>query len=43
LKQVFEKANARDRYKANFYPGPHKFDADMQKDAFDWFDKWLKA
>ena len=43
LKKVFEKAGARDRYKASFYPGEHKFDADMQKEAFDWFDKWLKA
>jgi dienelactone hydrolase len=43
LKAVFEKAGARDRYKASFYPGPHKFDTDMQKEAFDWFDKWLKA
>jgi hypothetical protein len=25
------------------YPGPHKFDKKMQADAFDWFDKWLKA
>ncbi|MBL7698203.1 MAG: hypothetical protein JNK79_08600 [Chitinophagaceae bacterium] len=43
LQQVFEKAGAADRYKASFYPGPHKFDADMQKEAFDWFDRWLKA
>jgi dienelactone hydrolase len=43
LKKVFEKAGAPDHYKASFYPGPHKFDADMQKEAFDWFDRWLKA
>jgi len=43
LKKVFEKAGAGDRYKASFYPGPHKFDADMQKEAFNWFDKWLKS
>ncbi len=42
LQQVFDKAGAPEHYKANFYPGPHKFDAQMQKDAFDWFDKWLK-
>ncbi len=29
-------------YKCSFYPGEHKFDADMQKEAFGWFDKWLK-
>ncbi len=42
LQQVFEKAGAPEYYKAGFYPGPHKFDAKMQKDAFDWFDTWLK-
>jgi len=42
LKEVFTKAKASDRYKCSYYPGPHKFDADMQKEAFAWFDKWLK-
>lgn len=42
LKEVFEKANAADRYKCSFYPGIHKFDSDMQTEAFDWFDRWLK-
>jgi dienelactone hydrolase len=42
LKEVYQKANASDRYKASFYPGPHKFDTKMQTEAFDWFDKWLK-
>lgn len=42
LKSVFEKANAGDRYQGLFYDGAHKFDAQMQKDAFAWFDKWLK-
>src|SRR5688572_18322807 len=43
LKKVYEKAGAADRYKASFYPGPHKFDLDMQKEAFIWFDQWLKS
>ncbi len=43
LTEVYKKAGAADRYKANFYDGPHKFDAPMQKDAFAWFDRWLKA
>lgn len=42
LKEIFTKAGAADRYKCSFYPGEHKFDAEMQKEAFDWFDKWLK-
>ena len=43
LAEVYKKAGASDRYKGSFYDGPHKFDAEMQKEAFAWFDKWLKA
>ena len=42
IKEVYTKANASERYKCSFYPGLHKFDADMQTEAFGWFDKWLK-
>jgi len=42
LQEVYKKAGASDKYKCSFYPGEHKFDAGMQKEAFDWFDKWLK-
>lgn len=41
LGEVYSKAKASDRYAAKFYDGPHKFDQQMQKDAFEWFDKWL--
>lgn len=41
LAEVYAKADAADRYRANFYDGPHKFDREMQADAFDWFDRWL--
>ncbi len=43
LSEVYKKANAEDYYKCSYYPGPHKFDARMQSEAFDWFDKWLKG
>lgn len=43
LKDVYKKASAEDRFKCSYYPGPHKFDAAMQTEAFNWFDKWLKA
>ncbi len=43
LKEVYTKAKAEDKYKCSYYPGPHKFDSDMQKEAFEWFDKWLKG
>ncbi len=42
LSEVFTKANAADKYKCSYYPGPHKFDKAMQAEAFNWFDKWLK-
>jgi dienelactone hydrolase len=42
LRAVYEKAGAPERYACQFYPGPHKFDAQMQGDAFAWFDRWLK-
>lgn len=42
LAEVFEKAGAADRYKCSFHPGPHKFDLEMQEEAFAWFDRWLK-
>lgn len=43
LTEVYAKANASDRYRCQFYDGPHKFDRQMQDDAFRWFDLWLKA
>jgi dienelactone hydrolase len=42
LSEVFKKAGAEDRYRCSFYPGPHKFDVEMQEEAFGWFDSWLK-
>ncbi len=43
LKEVFAKAGASENYKGGFYDGDHKFDVQMQNDAFDWFDQWLKG
>ena len=43
LKEIYKKANSENRYRGSFYPGPHKFDAKMQDEAFDWFDRWLKV
>ena len=43
LTEVFAAAGAPEAYRANFYPGPHKFDLAMQEDAFVWFDRWLAA
>jgi hypothetical protein len=43
LTSVYQKTKSLERYRASFYDGPHKFDRDMQKEAFDWFDRWLKG
>jgi hypothetical protein len=43
LREVFTKAGAADRFKCSYYPSLHKFDGAMQKEAFNWFDRWLKA
>jgi hypothetical protein len=42
LSQVYAKAGAEQRYESRFFPGPHKFDLQMQEYAFDWFDRWLR-
>ncbi len=42
LSEVYRKADAGDRYRCTFHRGPHKFDLKMQKEAFEWFDQWLK-
>lgn len=42
LQEVYAKADAADRYHCSFYVGSHKFDLQMQAEAFDWFDRWLK-
>ncbi len=41
LKEVYKKAGETEKYQAKFYDGAHKFDKQMQADAFGWFDKWL--
>lgn len=43
IADTFRRAKAADRYKSVFYEGGHKFDREMQKDAFDWFDRFLKT
>lgn len=42
LQEVYRKAGAADRFRVSYYDGDHKFDAPMQREAFSWFDQWLK-
>jgi dienelactone hydrolase len=43
MKDVFARAGGADNYRCKFYPGGHKFDREMQADAFAWFDRHLKG
>lgn len=42
LRETFDRAGAANRYQGRFYDGGHKFDREMQADAFAWFDRFLK-
>jgi dienelactone hydrolase len=41
LRETFERGGAAEMYRCNFYSGGHKFDLEMQRDAFKWFDRHL--
>jgi dienelactone hydrolase len=42
LSAIYEKAGAKNRFLCTWYEEPHLFNIPMQKQAFDWFDRWLK-
>ncbi len=42
IADTFKRANASDKYRSIYYDGGHKFDRAMQKDAFEWLDRFLK-
>lgn len=41
LQRLYATANAPKAYTGQFYPGPHKFDTEMQDAAFDWLKERL--
>ena len=41
LKETFAKMGAPERYRGSFYPGTHKFDAPMQREAFAFFRNFI--
>jgi dienelactone hydrolase len=43
LKEHYAYAGAPDAYAGEFYPGPHKFDLEMQRSAFAWLKARLGA
>ncbi len=42
LRDTFSRGGAAEMYNSKFYPGGHKFDLEMQRDAFAWFDQHLR-
>ena len=41
LRAVYDKAGAPGALRFSLHEGPHRFDVDMQEEAFSWFDRWL--
>lgn len=42
LEKIYAKAGAPERFRAAFHDVPHSFWPEMQEEAFDWLEKWLK-
>jgi dienelactone hydrolase len=43
LRETYARGGAPQQYRCSFYPGGHKFDREMQAEAFAWFDQHLKG
>ena len=43
LKEIYASAGVEGSYSGQFYPGPHKFDLEMQTAAFAWLKEKLAA
>jgi hypothetical protein len=41
LERCYAKAGAADRLRTRLYDAPHEFNAEMQKEAWDWLRRWL--
>jgi dienelactone hydrolase len=41
ISEHYQSVGAPDSYKGEFYPGPHKFDREMQESAFAWLARQL--
>lgn len=39
---VYAKLGISERFTSKFYDNKHEFNLQMQEDAFDWLDRWLK-
>ena len=43
VKRVYEELGATNRYAYKFFNAPHEFNIQMQEEAFEWLNRWLKA
>ena len=41
VRESFGKGGFGEHFVGSVYDGPHKFDLEMQAEAFAWFDRWL--
>lgn len=41
LQAAYEKAGIAQKLRCSLYEAPHEFNADMQREAWEWFGKWL--
>lgn len=41
IENVYAHLGHPERYRAQFFDVPHRFDAAMQQEAYGWFDRWL--
>jgi dienelactone hydrolase len=41
LAEVYAKAGAADAFRISVFPGSHKLDLSMQREAFAWMERWL--
>ena len=42
LNAAYRKAGIPDKVKTSLYDAPHRFDTEMQSEAWSWLSKWLK-
>jgi len=43
IEACYEKAGCPEKFCSACYDAPHEFNTQMQEDAFDWLDRWLKG
>ena len=41
LSAVYKRAGAPEKFRVSFYEGGHQFNTAMQREAFEWFERWL--